>query len=134
MISIDWAGLYLKQIWIGLMEIDPPVKFDDTSVAFRYKSDGELKKANFIFTVVNHPFISRLATGAVKLGMTLHLPIQGLVRSTVFEHFCGGETIEKTEKTIHHLGEYNVNTILDYSVEGEKSESGFDQTMEEILT
>ncbi len=115
------------------MEIDPPVKFDDTAIAFGYKSDRELKKANFIFTVVNHPSISRLATGAVRLGMSLHLPIKGLVRRTVFEHFCGGETIEKADKTIQHLGEFNVKTILDYSVEGEKTEAGFDRTLDEIL-
>jgi proline dehydrogenase len=115
------------------MEIEPSVKFDDTAIAFRYKSDSELKKANFIFTIVNHPFISSLATGAVKVGMSLGLPIKGLVRSTVFEHFCGGETIERTEKTVQHLGEYNVKTILDYSVEGANTEEGFDATAEEIL-
>ena len=115
------------------MEIQPLVSFEDTAIAFRYKSDKELRKANFIFTIVNHPLISAMATGAVKLGMKIGLPIQGLVRSTVFEHFCGGETIEKAERTIHHLGEYNVKTILDYSVEGEKSEAGFDRTTEEIL-
>ena len=113
--------------------MDPPVKFDDTAIAFSYKSDRELRKANFIFTVVNHPSVSRLATGAVRLGMSLHLPIKGLVKRTVFQHFCGGETIEKTDHTIQHLGEFNVKTILDYSVEGEKSEAGFDKTMEEIL-
>jgi proline dehydrogenase len=118
---------------LSAMEIEPAVKFDDTAVAFSYKSDSELKKANFIFTIVNHPFISSLATGAVKVGMSLGLPIKGLVRSTVFEHFCGGETIEKTEKTVRHLGEYNVKTILDYSVEGANTESGFDATAEEIL-
>jgi proline dehydrogenase len=113
--------------------VGPPVKFDDTATAFSYKSDGELRKANFIFTVVNNPVISRLATSAVKFGMWLHLPIKGLIRSTVFSHFCGGETIEKTEQTIQHLGEFNVKTILDYSVEGEKTEAGFDATAEEIL-
>ncbi|HRI80238.1 MAG TPA: proline dehydrogenase family protein [Cyclobacteriaceae bacterium] len=115
------------------MDISPSVRFDDTATAFSYKSDGELRKANFIFTVVNHPFISKLATGSVRIGMKLRLPIQGIVRSTVFDHFCGGETIEKAEKTIHHLGEYHVNAILDYSVEGEKTEAGFDATTEEIL-
>lgn len=115
------------------MELKPSVKFDDTAIAFSYKSNSDLKKANFIFTVVNNPFFSRLSTGAVKLGMALHLPIKGLIRSTVFKHFCGGETIEKTEKTIQHLGEFNVKTILDYSVEGEKTEAGFDATADEIL-
>jgi proline dehydrogenase len=115
------------------MDIRPTVSFEDTAIAFRYKSNGELRKANFIFTIVNHPFVSSVATGAVKLGMSLGLPIRGLVRATVFDHFCGGETIDKAEDTIQHLGEYNVKTILDYSVEGEKSEAGFDRTADEIL-
>ncbi len=115
------------------MEIRPAVNFEDTATAFRYKSDGALRKANFIFTVVNHPFVSWLATRMVQLGMSWRMPIKGIVRSTVFEHFCGGETIEKAERSIARLDEYNVKTILDYSVEGEKTEAGFDQTMEEIL-
>lgn len=115
------------------MEISPSVSFDDTANTFRYKSDSRLRKANFIFTIVNHPFISRLATGAVKLGMSWGLPIKGLVRATVFDHFCGGETIESTEGTVQHLGRFNVKTILDYSVEGKKTEEGFDKTAEEIL-
>ena len=115
------------------MEVPPPVKFDDTATAFRYKSDRELKKARFIFTVVNNPFISKLSTSAVKLAMALHLPIKAIVRKTVFEHFCGGETIEKTEQTVRHIGGFNVKTILDYSVEGEKTEAGFEKTTEEIL-
>jgi proline dehydrogenase len=115
------------------MEISPPVQFEDTAIAFRYKSNSELRKANFIFTIVNHPAISSLATGAVRLGMSWGLPIKGLVRATVFDHFCGGETIEKTDHTVQNLGAYNVKTILDYSVEGEKSEAGFDRTADEIL-
>jgi proline dehydrogenase len=115
------------------MDIDPAVKFDDTATAFRYKSDSELKKARFIFTVVNNPFISKVSTAAVKIGMSLGLPIKGIVRATVFNHFCGGETIEKSERTVQHIGEFNVKTILDYSVEGEKTEAGFDLTTAEVL-
>ncbi len=115
------------------MEIPPQVHFDDTAVAFSYKSDKDLRKANFIFTVVNHPAISKLATGAVQLGLTLHLPVKGLIKATVFDHFCGGEDIAQSEKTIKNLSDFRVGTILDYSVEGEKSEEGFDKTAQEIL-
>jgi len=115
------------------MEVEPLVHFDDTAVAFSYKTDSSLKKANFIFTVVNHPAISSLATACVKLGLAIGLPIKGLIRSTVFYHFCGGETIEKSEETIQRLAQFKVGTILDYSVEGAETESGFDQTAEEIL-
>ncbi|MBX7125056.1 MAG: proline dehydrogenase family protein [Cyclobacteriaceae bacterium] len=115
------------------MEVVPEVHFDDTAVAFSYKSDKELRKANFIFTLVNNPFFSKMATGAVRLGLRLHLPVKSLIRYTVFDHFCGGETIDQSERTIGQIGKFNVKTILDYSVEGAKTEEGFDATAEEIL-
>jgi proline dehydrogenase len=116
------------------MEIEPEAHFDDTQIAFSYKSDRQLKKANFVFTIVNHPTISSVATGLVKVGLALRLPISGIIRNTVFDHFCGGETIEESERTIDVLGKYRVGTILDYSVEGAKTEAGFDQTCQEILS
>ncbi len=116
------------------MEIHPEVHFDDTAVAFSYKTDRELKKANFIFTLVNHPAVSKLATRAVQLSLALGLPVKGLIKATVFEHFCGGEDIAQSEKTIQGLSNFQVGTILDYSVEGEKNEEGFDKTTLEILS
>lgn len=115
------------------MEIQPNVHFDDTEVAFSYKSDRELRKANFIFSIVNHPSISNIATGLAKVGLALHLPVKGLIKSTVFEHFCGGETIEQSEHTIKTLSRFHVGTILDFSAEGAHTEEGFDRTTEEIL-
>ena len=115
------------------MEIEPIVHFDNTEVAFSYKSDSRLKKANFIFTIVSHPAISSMATAVVRAGLALRLPIEGLIKLTVFDHFCGGETIEKSEETIQRLAQFHVGTILDYSVEGAESEAGFDSTAAEIL-
>lgn len=115
------------------MEVDTKVKFEDTAIAFSYKSDAELRKANFIFTLVNNPVISGLATGAVKLGLLLRLPIKPLIRYTVFDHFCGGENITQCEPIIKKLEDFKVGAILDYSVEGAKTEEGFDSTTAEIL-
>jgi proline dehydrogenase len=115
------------------MEIEPVVSFEDTKTAFSYKSDRALSKANFIFTLVNNPIVSAIATGAVQLALTLRLPVKGLIRTTVFEHFCGGETIEECKVTIDALARYHIGTILDYSVEGEKIETSFNRTAEEIL-
>ena len=115
------------------MEFSPKVSFEDTAVAFDYKPDAELRKANFIFSLVNHPWISFLGTGLIKIAFKAGLPIEGIIKKTAFDHFCGGESIEKSEEVIQLLGQYHVGTILDYSVEGEKSEAGFDVTMEEIL-
>jgi proline dehydrogenase len=115
------------------MESEPNISFEDTSVAFSYKTNTELKKANFIFSTVNHPWISAVATGGVKVALNLGLPVEAIIKKTVFDHFCGGESIEESEKVVRKLGAFGVGTILDYSVEGEKTESGFDQTMDELL-
>ncbi len=115
------------------MRPDQKVSFEDTAVAFSYKSDAELRKANLIFSLVNHPWISWLGRGFVKLAFKTGLPVEGIVKKTAFQHFCGGESIEKSEKVIQAMGKYHVRTILDYSVEGEKSEAGFTVTMREIL-
>ncbi len=109
------------------------ISFDDTAVAFSYKSDGELKKANFIFSLVSNPVVSKLATGSVRGALTLRLPVTGLIKSTAFDHFCGGETIEETGKTIQRLSQYGVGTILDYSVEGGETEEGFERTTSETI-
>lgn len=115
------------------MKFQPRVSFEDTAVAFAYKSDAELRKANFIFSLVNHPWISFLATGFVRFSLKAGLPIEGIIKKTAFDHFCGGESIERSEEVIKLLAQYHVGTILDYSVEGEKSERGFDVTRDEIL-
>lgn len=109
------------------------VSFEDTAIAFAYKSDASLQKAHFIFSLVNHPWVSFVATGFLKLALKAHLPVEGIIRQTAFDHFCGGESIERSEQVIQRLAQYHVGTILDYSVEGEKSESGFDASMQEIL-
>lgn len=115
------------------MESKPNISFEDTAVAFAYKSDAKLRKANFIFSLVNHPWISFLATGLTRIAFKVGLPVEGIIRKTAFDHFCGGESIEESEGVIQMLGKYHVGTILDYSVEGAQSEEGFDATMQEIL-
>lgn len=115
------------------MDTKPNISFEDTEVAFQYKSDAAMQKANFIFGLVNHPWISSIATGCVKLAIKFRLPVEGIIKRTVFDHFCGGESIEKTEDVANSLGHFGVKSILDYSVEGEKTEEGFDGAMDEII-
>jgi len=115
------------------MEARPQISFEDTATAFSYKSDADLKKANFIFSLVNHPWVSAAATSFTRFALNLHLPIEGIIKKTAFDHFCGGESIRESTPAINTLWKFHVGTILDYSVEGEKSESGFDATMEETI-
>jgi proline dehydrogenase len=130
-LSITRIPIIFKQL--KFMNAVPKISFEDTSIAFKYKSDMALRKASFIFSLINHPWISALAVRAVKFAFMLRLPIEGIIRQTVFSHFCGGESIDESKRTVEQLGKYSVNTILDYSVEGAKSEEGFDVTLEEII-
>lgn len=116
-----------------MKESDPDVSFNDTAVAFAYKTDSQLRKANFIFSLVNHPSMSAVATGLVKFALALRLPVEGLIKSTAFQHFCGGESIDDSVPVVNKLARYGVGTILDYSVEGAESDEGFDHTVEEIV-
>jgi proline dehydrogenase len=69
----------------------------------------------------------------VKLALKVKLPIKGIIKKTVFEHFCGGETIDQCDATIAKLAEYNIKTILDFAAEGDSGISHFDDAVEEIL-
>jgi proline dehydrogenase len=107
--------------------------FNDTELAFAAKTDWQLKKAYYLFKIVNNNSIASIATLSANIGLKLHLPIKGIIKNTVFEHFCGGETIEESRLSSDKLAEYNVGSILDYSVEGKDSEEAFDNAVAETL-
>lgn len=110
-----------------------PVSLDNTEIAFSYKSDEELRKTYLIFSAINSPLLTKAGTKLVKIALKLKLPVHGILRKTIFQQFCGGETIHQCEPTIQRLASHHVKTILDYSAEGEKSEKGFEKVTKEIL-
>jgi proline dehydrogenase len=87
----------------------------------------------YLFAAMNNAPLVNVGTGALKLALKLNLPVKGLIKYTIFEQFCGGETIADCEPVIRALHQYGVGTILDYSVEGEKTEAGFEITTREII-
>ncbi|WP_162055604.1 proline dehydrogenase family protein [Pontibacter pamirensis] len=109
------------------------VSFDDTAVAFYSKSDAELYKLYLLFKMMNSNFLVKTGGNLLNTALNLHLPVKFIVKKTVFNHFCGGETIEESERAIQELSQYNIGTILDYSVEGEGDEKSFNATRDELL-
>lgn len=110
------------------------VSFDDTQTAFATRSDYELKKMNLLFWTMNNPLLVSTGTPLLQLAFKIKMPfVKPIVKNTLFEHFCGGETIEDSEKTVQQLAQAGIGTILDYSVEGEKSVEGFETTKNEII-
>ena len=72
---------------------------------------------------------TKITPWAIKIG----LPIKGIIRKTIFAQFVGGETLEETAVVAKKLGEYHVQVILDYGVEGKEGEENFDHACEEFI-
>jgi len=109
------------------------VSFNNTEIAFSSKSKLQLRKAYYLFKLMGHPFLSKMGGKAAELAISLHLPIKGIIKNTVFQQFCGGESMEECSIRIDELAQYNIKTILDYSVEGKASEKDFNRTMKQTL-
>lgn len=116
----------------GMNAVTEKLSFENTEVAFAYKTNGGLKKAVWLFSLINSNLITTLGTRLTPWAFKIGLPIRGIVRSTIFSQFCGGETLEECAATIEKLTKYHVETILDYGVEAKETEAEFEKTVNEI--
>ncbi len=107
--------------------------FDNTEIAFSLKSDSELERAYFLFKMISIEPLVRIGTAATNFAIKAHLPIEGLIRSTVFDHFCGGVNEEDCLPVIDKMFQKGVSSVLDYSVEGKENENEFDSAMQTVL-
>ncbi|CAM1353843.1 proline dehydrogenase [Tenacibaculum insulae] len=108
--------------------------FNNTETAFKLKSDSELERAYFLFKMIQNQPMVRIGTAVTNFALKAHLPVEGLIRSTVFDHFCGGVTEDDCLPNIENMHEKgNVHSILDYSVEGKEDEAQFDDALNMTL-
>ena len=103
--------------------------FDNTQVAFSLKSDTELKRAYFLFNMIGSQPLVKIGTALTHFALKAHLPVEGLIRATVFDHFCGGVTEKDCLKVVDKLYTKGVSSVLDYSVEGKEEEAQFDAAL-----
>jgi len=113
--------------------MDPIISFDNTENAFAYKSDKDLKSAQFLFKTMTYQALVKLGTRITPWAIRSGLPVRGLIRSTIFKQFVGGETLQETAAVAKKLGEYGVQVILDYGVEGGHNEEAFDHATDEFI-
>ena len=112
----------------------PALSFDDTRVAFASKSDAQLRKVYALFAAMNSGSLVKTGSGLMKAALKWSLPgTKFLIKHSIFEQFCGGETIAECRPVTAELGKYNIGTILDYSVEGEGNDRSYDRTRDELL-
>lgn len=109
------------------------ISFNDTRIAFGHHPDSWVSKTRMLFWLMNQPASVKYGAPLASWSLKVGLPVKGLIKATLFDHFCGGEDIASCQKTINELWKQRVGTILDYSVEGEKTDSGFDKTRDETI-
>ena len=107
--------------------------FNNTEVALALKSDSELNRARFLFEMIQRAPLVKIGSALTKFALKVHLPIEGLIRATVFDHFCGGITEDDCLVVIDKIYSKNVNAVLDYSVEAKEEEEQFDLALHKIL-
>jgi proline dehydrogenase len=108
--------------------------FENTATAFQLKTDSELERAYFLFKMIANQPLVRIGTAATNFALKANLPVEGLIRSTVFDHFCGGVNEEDCIPVIEKLYEKGVSSVLDYSVEGKSSKDQFDSALARVLS
>ena len=107
--------------------------FEDTATAFALKTDSELERAYFLFKLIANEPLVKIGTAVTNFAIKAHLPVEKLIRASVFDHFCGGVNEDECLVVADKMFEKGVSTILDYSVEGQEVENQLDSCYEKAL-
>jgi proline dehydrogenase len=109
------------------------VDFANTAIAFKRKTNKELSRMSWLFGLMRRPWLVSIGGKLTQWALALRLPVQTIIRHTIFQQFCGGTSLEDCKNTVEGLAKYNVKTVLDYGVEAKDKESDFDQTLAENI-
>ena len=107
--------------------------FNNTEVAFSLKTDTELERAYFLFKLIASEPLVKIGTAVTNFALKAHLPVESLIRATVFDHFCGGTTEDDCLTVVDKMYTKGVSSVLDYSVEGKEEEAQFDAALQMTL-
>lgn len=107
--------------------------FNNTQIAFSLKSDTELDRAYFLFKMISNEPLVRIGTAVTNFALKANLPVESLIRATVFDHFCGGVSEDDCLSVVDKMYVKGVCSVLDYSVEGKEEEKQFDAVLEKTL-
>lgn len=80
-----------------------------------------------------NPGLVKIGNILVNFALKIHFPIGWIVKPTIYAHFVGGQSIEKCNPTAAKLAKYNVQSILDYSVEGKEADKEIEAALQETL-
>ena len=107
--------------------------FNNTEKAFSLKSNSELNRAHFLFQMIGKPALVKIGTSLTNFALQFHLPVERIIRKTVFDHFCGGVSEQDCLQVVAKMYTKGVSSVLDYSVEGKEEEAQFDACLKMTL-
>lgn len=107
--------------------------FDDTETAFELKSRKDLDWSIFLFRFMGSRFLVNTGSFLTRFALKFRLPVQGLIRKSVFRQFCGGITEKECQQVTEELYKFKLHSILDYSVEGKQTEEQFNSILHKKL-
>jgi len=102
--------------------------FDDTQIAFKMKKNFHLYNAIFLFNIITRKLLVTVFTNLTLVMLKMNLPIQWVLKKTIYKHFCGGVDLDDCKEIINNMYRMDVHSILDYSVEGQKNEASFEKS------
>lgn len=117
----------------NLPQIPKRFEADNLQVAFNTKTDRELKLAHMLYSLMGKPLLVKTGGFLTVWALKLRLPVKGLIRKTIYQHFCGGETAQQAQQVVQKLATAHVHTVLDYAAEAQETEAGFNMVRDEIL-
>lgn len=110
------------------------LNFDNTEIAFADKSNKDLKKTEWLFSMINKSWLVKIGASLANFSIKLKLPFsEYLIKKTIFSQFCGGENLMQCQKTIDKLFKSNILSVLDYGAEAKDDEDEFDKVVDENL-
>ena len=113
---------------------DPKLDFNNTEIAFSYKSNKELIKTYRLFQLMNNPTLVKLGSLFGNLAAKMPFGIgDPFIRETIFFQFCGGTNLFECQKVVDRLNFRNTLTILDFGVEAKEKEEDFEHTLAENI-
>lgn len=110
------------------------INFNNTAVAFAYKSDDALKQTAWLYSLMNKNWLVKLGSSLGLKAMQWNLPFaESTIKATIFEQFCAGTTLLSSQDSIDQLYKYKVKSVLDYGAEGKTTEKDFNRSMAEAI-
>lgn len=105
----------------------------NTEIAFKPKSNTDLRRALLLFYTMSNPWMVKVGKNLTEFALKIKFPVSWIIKPTIYKHFVGGVNIKECAPVVEKLAEFNVCSILDYSVEGGNNEEAINATLNETL-